>query len=347
MSQSTRIASLDYLRLAAASAVMVSHAYVLAGAPDHDFVMRFTGRMDLAALAVDFFFFLSGFLMFGALARSTDRLRFARNRLARILPGLAVCVLLCILLGAMYTTLPLIRYLASGDTWRFLKNAVFLFTPTLPGVFETTPYPRVVNGSLWTLFYEIACYAVVGAVASAGVRRRVVLFTAIALACALFLAVDPSTGPNAFSNAARLMLFFALGHVFGAPGGAWRVVAVVGVVAAAAMLWGPEGWMKLSWHLAGVLLCVGALALARGVDAHVRGLPADYSFGIYVYGFPVQQWLAAQQWVHEPALFFLCSLALALPLAALSWHLVERPAMAHIQRRQSGPTQGDRYAAVG
>ncbi|WP_431048561.1 acyltransferase family protein [Roseateles sp. L2-2] len=347
MSPSTRIASLDYLRIAAASAVMISHAYVLTGSPGHDIVMQATGQMDLAALAVDFFFFLSGFLMFGALSRSPDRLRFARNRLARILPGLAVCVLLCIVLGAVVTTLPLSRYLSSGETWRFLKNGVFLFTPSLPGVFETVPYPRVVNGSLWTLFYEIACYAVVGGVASMRAVWRVRLFEAIALACALYLAVDPSTGPNALSNATRLMLFFALGHVFGAPSGAWRALIVVAIAGGAAALLGHAGWSKLSWHLAAALICVACLVIARGVDAYVRGLPADYSFGIYIYGFPVQQWLAERQWVGDPGTFFVCSMILVLPLAALSWHFVERPAMAWVQRRSSRSTQRDRYAAIG
>lgn len=330
-----RIASLDYLRLIAASAVMFSHSFILSGAPDHDWLERQSGSIDFAAVGVDFFFFLSGFLMFGALKRSSDRGRFIVNRLARILPGLTVCVVMCILLGAVMTSLSVRQYFTSAQTWLFAKNAMFLFTPTLPGVFLGNPYPSVVNGSLWTLFYEILCYWVTVVISTWTSRRRGATFFLISVACLIALALRTAEGPTLGGNAARLMFFFALGHVFAnGPTGQRIVLAVllVGVVTAVVM---PQDFTsRIQWHLTSAVCCVAVLGCAMRIDQWIRPMPSDYSFGVYIYGFPVQQWLAEWQWGWSPEVFFISSMLLVLPFAAFSWHWVERPAMKAIQRLQ-------------
>jgi peptidoglycan/LPS O-acetylase OafA/YrhL len=54
---------------------------------------------------------------------------------------------------------------------------------------------------------------------------------------------------------------------------------------------------------------------------------ADYSYGIYLYGFVVQQTVEQFGWARHWWLNMPLSLAGAAMFAALSWHLVEKPAL--------------------
>jgi peptidoglycan/LPS O-acetylase OafA/YrhL len=53
----------------------------------------------------------------------------------------------------------------------------------------------------------------------------------------------------------------------------------------------------------------------------------DYSYGTYLYGFPLQQSLIAAG-IADPWLLFATAAGLTLGCAALSWHAVERPCLA-------------------
>jgi len=72
---------------------------------------------------------------------------------------------------------------------------------------------------------------------------------------------------------------------------------------------------------------------AYRVPALPLRLPGDYSYGLFLYGFPVQQALAALY----PSLAPDALTALALPVALLcafaSWHAVERRALSLKPRR--------------
>ena len=93
--------------------------------------------------------------------------------------------------GPLFTVLPLSSYFADPTTWLYLVRSWFLitFAGTLPGVFETNPYPDAVNGSLWTLPVEACCYAMAAALGSLGLLRRSWLLGAFG--CLLVLSVTP------------------------------------------------------------------------------------------------------------------------------------------------------------
>lgn len=61
--------------------------------------------------------------------------------------------------------------------------------------------------------------------------------------------------------------------------------------------------------------------------ARLKGWRSDYSYGTYIYAFPVQQMLAAAG-VHRSGLiaYVAASAACTAPFAVASWWLVERPA---------------------
>ena len=115
-----------------------------------------------------------------------------------IFPALIVVILLTMLLGAAVTTLTLPQYFRQPATWGYLK-AIFLLheNTTLPGVFAHNPNTHLVNGSLWTLFYEFVYYLLICLLGLAGLLRRrwfpVLLFVLayLCIATASFSARQP------------------------------------------------------------------------------------------------------------------------------------------------------------
>lgn len=321
----TRLGTLDYYRHAAATAVVYSHAYVLSGNEAND-IFGWTGHFDTAAVAVNFFFALSGYLMFGAVQRSPAWIPFARNRLARLLPGLMVCVLVTtLILGPVETSFEIGEYARARDTLRYLGNMAFLFSPSLPGVFSENPYPDVVNGSLWTLAYEAFCYAAISLTIVVGSRARVHLAIVAAAACLLFLAVSTLPEPNRYANVARLLASFALGTIaaHGRKARIWILITLFVITVLSSP--GPGLGGRVGAHAAVAIVCIACFEVAQLLARIVKPLPFDFSFGIYIYSFPIQQLLV--QWVPEisPLSFFALSMLATLPVAAFSWYAVERP----------------------
>ena len=131
------------------------------------------------------FFGLSGFLVAGS-AQRLDIRNFFINRGLRIFPALIVEILLsAVVLGALYTTLPLAKYFTSGAFFTYFENIVGLVRLQLPGVFLHNPNDNVVNASIWTVPYEMACYGVMGALIVSGVVKKgwTLAASAASLAC--------------------------------------------------------------------------------------------------------------------------------------------------------------------
>ncbi|BCZ20782.1 hypothetical protein MYSE111917_15905 [Mycobacterium senriense] len=76
-------------------------------------------------------------------------------------------------------------------------------------------------------------------------------------------------------------------------------------------------------------------------------MPADtgLSYGVYIYAFPAQQLLAVGGLAHlQPIVLFLAAAIAALPLAAASWFLIERPSLSlkrRLKRQWSGPLEAE------
>jgi peptidoglycan/LPS O-acetylase OafA/YrhL len=153
------------LRLAMALAVLVSNSYWLAtGQVVAEPLKGLTG-FTLGEHAVQVFFFLSGVVVAQSIMKSGSLLDFTVARVLRIFPALIVCVLLtALVIGPMATDLPLGRYFTDRGMLDYLWRTLSLSTGSapLPGVFGDHPVPHLVNLSLWTLKYEVACYVLLG-----------------------------------------------------------------------------------------------------------------------------------------------------------------------------------------
>ena len=241
----------DAVRLIAALAVVVGHAWPLTGLSHPPRL----GGIPIFTLAVFVFFSLSGYLVATSWRRDPRVLPFLARRASRIFPALIVVIVLTtFLIGPFATRLAVNDYFASSQTWTYLTNVSLVASYDLPGVFAANPRP-VVNGALWTLGPEFLCYL---GVVTAGfltiafrMRRapaRAATFVAIGVVLAIasrlpFAAFD---GPRAALTA---MVFFTCG------------AAVAQLPGLRLPLW-PCALITPVWLIAGALLPASSQILA-------------------------------------------------------------------------------------
>jgi peptidoglycan/LPS O-acetylase OafA/YrhL len=323
----------DAIRLAAALAVIIGHSCPVVGYGDSPLVL---GR-EIQGLGVNVFFSISGYLVAKSWLRQANLARFFRNRVLRIFPALIVVTLISVfVLGPLLTTLPLGAYFANPETWRYLLNCILVPTYPLPGVFEANHYPSAVNGSLWTLPIEFACYIATPIVLSIPRLRRAgaVAFFAVSVAAGLF---GGSVALGAHSDGLAIVgsqtVFFAGGMIIATTLDTHKprldvagfalvtLVTVQSLFASTPAVGTVAAWVVVPY----VSL---ALGLACTPIVHRAGRFGDMSYGVYILAWPVQQ-VIAQFWPQPPfwANFALVT-AVTLILAYCSWHLVEKRALA-------------------
>jgi len=337
--------NLNLIRMLAAIGVLVSHAWPIAlGAAASEPLEGLLGA-SLGHVSVLVFFVISGFLIPRSFERQPTLAAWLRARFLRLFPGLVVAAVLTVaVLGPLATTLPLAEYLQRPETLAYVPRTLSLFAMQrgLPGVFAANPYPVAINGSLWTLFYEVACYGGVMALGLAGaLRSRWHMGVALGLFLAVWLGLAAT--PLGALAPGRVKLLMSLGLPFAIGTGfyVWRdrlplhpglALAFVVLTAAA---WGTD----LGRLLFVVALCYAVFLLAYlpGGRLHDYNRIGDFSYGTYIYAFPVQQLTMHLAGPLGP----LANIAIALPatlaLAAVSWFWIERPALALSGARRRPP----------
>ena len=329
--------NLNLIRAVAATAVLVSHAYPIAlgaGTPEP---LKASLGYSLGTLSVFVFFVISGFLITQSMDRSSSWQNFFVARALRLMPGLIVSlVLVGLVVGPLVTTWTLDAYLKDPTLMRFLfGNASLVFMQYhLPGVFEDLPYTAIV-GSIWTLFYEVLCYGMVFALGLLGVIRRPGATTAILLAVLVAIHLgDLFTDdlPRRLNNIQKLTVPF----VFGMLAYLWRShVMMVWWVLPLILILPVAAFGTAFYHLALCLaLSYWTLWLGYVPGGAIRRFndSGDYSYGIYIYAFPVQGlavYLMGPQSALQNVIY---SLPPTILLGMLSWYLVEKPAMAQKAR---------------
>ena len=159
----------NLIRFVAAVLVLYSHSYPLSRGPESvDHLASFIG-MTWGTIAVDVFFVTSGFLITYSFFSRKNIIAFIWARILRIYPALIVAVIFCVfVVGLFFTTNTVSEYLFDPQTLKFFRRNITLFSGVkyeLPGVFANNPYLHAVNGSLWTLPYEIKMYTYLGIMA--------------------------------------------------------------------------------------------------------------------------------------------------------------------------------------
>ncbi len=150
--------NIDLLKFVCAILVIMCHAFAIAEGTS-DLVFSWTNnQLNLGGVAVAVFFLLSGLYLSKSLDRDTNLVHFFKNRCKRLFPQLWIVIILTtFLVGPIVTTVSLKEYFLNGQTYLYLCNLFLLPVHSLPGVFESN-ITSSVNGSLWTLPVEFACY---------------------------------------------------------------------------------------------------------------------------------------------------------------------------------------------
>jgi peptidoglycan/LPS O-acetylase OafA/YrhL len=333
----------DLLRLCAALAVMFGHSFWIQPAHHRtEPILKHTGLEYSGSLAVYTFFLISGILVSASFDRQKSIARFVILRLIRIFPALIACVFAtAFLLYPLFST----RGFNAYESGRYFIRNTTLFSGlqwTLPGLFENLPL-RIVNGSLWTLPIELECYLLVMAAGLLGCFRSKwasFAFWAAAAAAFSWIAVhgydgrffrDLTVKPTGYSFYAPP--FFILGAFLYSVREKISVNLLVGVLLLPLYVFNRHN--DFGTALFYPLFTYWVLLLATVPQLHRFCPRSDYSYGVYLWAYPIQQIVAS----FFPGLDNLLGLAIAMPVtlgvAAISWHCVEHPCIAFFRNRKT------------
>jgi peptidoglycan/LPS O-acetylase OafA/YrhL len=352
--------SLNFIRLVLATLVLVDHSYGLGGFGD----IWTANETSLGTIAVYGFFGISGFLIAGSALRNRPG-RYLWQRFLRIFPAFWICLLITAfgfgIIAYLVHPTPhcgLSCYFDSGNgPFTYLSRNALLPSPYLAqfGISGTpggVPFGVVWNGSVWTLFYEFLCYLLLLGLALTGLLRRRV--ATLAATVVLWLAIvvitlTPSLNHqfnfihHAFlMNLLKFAAVFLVGSVIylyrdRIPDSGWLALVCGAVVVAG--FYFPNGMTHAGTprnplynftdsYLLTPLIAYPLLWLGMHLPFQKLGSTNDYSYGVYIYAYPVTQLMAiagVQAWGF-PAYLSLSILA-TVPLAVASWWLIEKRAL--------------------
>ncbi|MFE7416411.1 acyltransferase family protein [Rhodococcus sp. NPDC057529] len=321
---------LSTIRLLLASTVVLWHSFPLTG---HDISPEGL-REVVGSFRVDAFFAISGFLVLRTWNRNPTVRTYLRARAYRLLPAFWVNLIV-----TAFVIAPIATQVAGGDVialfrgehsaWRYVvqNSTTWVFFYDIDGTPNNVPFPGAWNGSIWMLKWEVAAYVGLLIIGITGVVRKRLLILSLAAAfwvLVLLNSVTELSPSNNFHEASRFGLMFSVG----------------------AALWAYSDKIKVDWRLS-VISCLGILIGVWLPDYRLSAAPSlaylvfwlavhmknakfirrnDYSYGIFLYSFPVQQLILCLGFPYRsPVLFFIFALTLTLPFAVASWHLVEKP----------------------
>ena len=329
----------NVIRITAAFAVLITHSFALALGSSSAEPFREKLGMTMGSIAVDVFFITSGFLITGSLFTRKSAIEFIWARCLRIFPAMLVMVLLTVFgLGAYFSTIPLVSYLTDSKTILYLLKCSTLIagvTFDLPAVFNNNPLKNAVNGSLWTMPYELRMYAILCFVWIAlhmakSNRPRIFEITIVSAACVagvIIMTKHFSLGME--WHFARLFFMFFSGAAFYVLkeritlSHSYFWLFIVALIVSAIV-------NKHAFFLVYSLTITYILVyLAYIPSGYVRSYNhvGDYSYGVYIYAFPVQQSIAALIHGVSVLTMILISSAVTLFFAVFSWHFLEKRAL--------------------
>ena len=327
--------SFDFLRNFAALSITFAHSFSYTYPKYIEPLFYFTsGKISFADIGLCIFFSISGYLITKSLLHSTSIKNYIWKRILRIQPLLIVlCILTIFFLGFFFTTLPLNVYFSDINTWTYFRN-IFPLTGLqfyLPGIFGNYIGEQGVNASLWTLIIEERLYFLLAVISL--VSKKIIfplyLFAAVFNVCYF---INNNFGTEILPFFKGISGYYAV--IFLNAGVMYSLQAfnsnkvtrtiVISLIIFFASLISPSF----------VFLQVLAIPMFIIGIAHVKCflngtvLRGDYTYGIYVFSFPVQQMLVSENFFHDnPYLLFFAVLIIVIPAAIISWHFLEKKSL--------------------
>jgi len=337
----------DFCRFWLAILVIFSHSYPLAeGTEAHEpFHLATNGQLTGGAIAVNGFFAISGYLIAYSWLRSRSVGGFLSKRVFRIYPGFIAAVLIGVFIIA---PLGADQLQLSSQFLRLLPlKLLTLNRAEPPGVFAANPFPDAINGSLWSIPYEFKCYLGIMLLGALSWLTRWKAMTAYACGAVIAgsLAYPWMTlsvlergsfaaTVGSASNWFNVLPHFLVGTTFYLFrdrvrfSGRWAACAALAVAVAGLFpplgraVYPPAATYLLFWF-----------AFHPAVPLQKWSRYGDFSYGIYLYAFPIQQLLVQSLPGLSPVALFLAAAPLSIIAGAISWHLIEKHFLRAAHRR--------------
>lgn len=328
----------NIIRLIFASTVIISHSYPLTQNPEIISLIT-DNQLNLGALSVDIFFIISGYLIYKSLQNSKSLINYIWKRILRLYPALIIMLIFSILIILIVNKSPNITQQDDFQSY-FLNNLkLYDIQHTINGVFESNPYPRAINGSLWSLCYETTMYLIIIPLLLIK-NRKFSLFTLITLFIIFgYLHIFNANYKDEYFNQFYLSscLFYELGTYFIAG----CILTYINIK--------PLIQSKYYNYILISLLALFTVSIFFHFNRYINifilptiiifiGLACnkktwkltnkigDLSYGIYIYGFLIQQTLM-NYYQFSPILLMIFSLLITSVLAFFSWHIIEKKAL--------------------
>jgi len=325
--------SYDLLRLLLATFVLISHSYFLLDVSYSDIGLFLNNQTYLGEIGLLGFFSLSGYLITKSFTQTSNGIRFFTNRVLRIFPGFWMCLLV-----TAFVIAPAIFYLNTRsfkgfplmDYWGAVSyiRANFLLKINQIGIGDLLDTAKVknINGSLWTLRYEFICYAATYVLGVLTVLQRKKMTLALAVAV-YSVYVFQITGLFGSSNEflsypfLKLLVAYFTGTLFFHH----RETIFKSKRTFLFLLISSTVLFAIIGKLTVILPITIGLILLILFGSFKLSLKQDYSYGIYIYSFPVQQLLFIYNREMSLPVHILLSLMITTVFAYLSFNLVENP----------------------
>lgn len=332
------------LRLLSAILVIISHGYYVTGKNNIEPIHIITGgKLEFSAFGLCIFFFVSGYFVSKSAFETPSILLFIQKRIARIYPALIIVVMLSVfVIGPVFTELSLSAYFTEAGTWKYLYTLTgFRIRTDLPGVFTNAQFfLRGVNGSLWTISLELMLYVLLTCFLISGITKNKKIFSLINF---LFLLVCLITVSAFIHLDFFYVKYFYLSGIFflgsfvysSALSKKWTKFILLSAIFLYTVLYllNPQ-FIKFDFLL---LIIIALLAYLVGFYKKITiRLNNDISYGLYILAYPVQQIVFYLTGYNQSIALQLClTLLVTIPLAFLSWKLIEKPAINLIRRKMN------------
>ncbi|WP_298206867.1 acyltransferase [Ferrovum sp.] len=332
----------NLIRFIAAISVLFSHSFPLATGTGSTEPFRVQLNMTIGSIAVDIFFLTSGFLVTSSLLLRREAISFLCARALRIFPGLWAMLLLSVVLyGSIATKLPLATYLTSPAVFQYLMKCSTLVTGvsySIPGVFEDNPFGSVFNGSLWTLPFELGMYGILLTtwvsinLLDGWLKLFRIAIASFSLLSGLYLLLGyfhhglPSVFElhDTYKLPSLFYMFFSGGAFFVLRNRISLKASLFWTCFLALIASTQNRHAFFMVYLLTLPYLLFYIAYVPGGKIRVFNRLGDYSYGVYIYAFPVEQALVSSFDGISSLALGLMSAPITLLLAALSWHLVEK-----------------------
>jgi peptidoglycan/LPS O-acetylase OafA/YrhL len=327
----------DFLRLIFAAFVIVTHSFPLTGMNEwqDDWLGKITSsQITFSYLGVRGFFIISGYLIFQSLTRSKSVVDYYWKRILRIYPALIVVLLLTVMLAVFPYPYNLTHYLHDPSVLSYFFNNLSLYRLqySINGVFQDIPAKGIINGSLWTIPYEVSFYILLSSffLLKKGLEKYVLLFLFI-LAINLFYYRNIQSHPfldltsNYFIEFGSFFIAGSLLASFEIEKMQHKKIVLFWTLALFLISLRFLNFYIFQYFTLPVIVILFGLSSTKYIN-DIGAKVGDMSYGIYIYGYPVMQTL-----VHYFKLNYwqlmLCTLPVTFVLAYFSWHLIEKRAL--------------------